>query len=95
MSGLKIHGESVLQSRIRFFTRYQSEDLFLTYSSCQKVDDFLNGVISFAICGLQFAVYREYLVWLSVNELRANGRQTRLWKTTNVAATFNPLSVSR
>src|SRR6266542_2337046 len=27
----------------------QSENLFLTYSCRQKVDDFLNGVISFAI----------------------------------------------
>jgi hypothetical protein len=27
----------------------QSENLFLTYSCSQKVDDFLNGVISFAI----------------------------------------------
>ena len=29
----------------------QSENLFLTYSCRQKVDDFLNGVISFAIRG--------------------------------------------
>src|SRR6516165_2303897 len=29
-------------------------------------NDFLNGVISFAICGLQFD--REYLVWLSVKQ---------------------------
>jgi len=27
----------------------QSENLFLTYSSRQKVDDFLNGIIGFAI----------------------------------------------
>src|SRR5262249_26949024 len=30
----------------------QSENLFLTYSCCQKVDDFLNGVIRSAIRGL-------------------------------------------
>src|SRR6266508_4893070 len=46
----------------------QSENLFLTYSCRQKVDDFLNGVISFAIRGLQFAVYRECWVWLSVKQ---------------------------
>ena len=46
----------------------QSENLFLTYSCRQKVDDFLNGVISFAIRGFQFAVYRECWVWLSVKE---------------------------
>jgi len=44
----------------------QSENLFLTYSCRQEVDDFLNGVIGFAIRALQFAVYRECLVWLSV-----------------------------
>jgi hypothetical protein len=46
----------------------QSENLFLTCSSRQKVDDFLNGVISFAIRGFQFAVYRECWVWLSVKQ---------------------------
>jgi len=44
----------------------QSENLFLTYSCRQEVDDFLNGVIGFAIRALQFAVYRECWVWLSV-----------------------------
>lgn len=46
----------------------QSENLFLTYSCCQKVDNFLNGIISSAIRGLQFAVYRECWVWLSVKQ---------------------------
>jgi len=34
----------------------------------QKVDDFSNGVISFARSILQFAVYREFWVWLSVKQ---------------------------
>src|SRR5262245_27816145 len=34
----------------------QSENLFLTSSCCQKVDNFLNGIIRSAIGGLQFAV---------------------------------------
>ena len=46
----------------------QSENLFLTYSCRQKVDDFLNGVISSPIRSLKFAVYRECWVWLSVKE---------------------------
>ena len=46
----------------------QSENLFLTYSCRQKVDDFLNGIISSAICSLQFAVYREGGVWFSIKQ---------------------------
>jgi len=46
----------------------QSENLFLTYSCRQKVDDFLNGVIRFAIRGLEFTVYGECWVWLSVKQ---------------------------
>ena len=46
----------------------QSENLFLTYSCRQKVDDFLNGVISFAIRSFQFAFGRAREVWLSVKQ---------------------------
>ena len=67
----------------------QSENLFLTYSCCQKVDYFLNGVISFAIRGLQFAVYSVGFGF-RLNRLCANGPQTRLWKRTNTSH-FQPL----
>lgn len=46
----------------------RSENLFLTHSCRQKVDDFLNGVISSAIRRLQFAIYSEGWVWLSVKQ---------------------------
>jgi len=42
-------------------------------------NDFLNGVISFAICGLQFD--REYLVWLSVKQAASQplvGKQVKI-----------------
>src|SRR5215510_7844905 len=40
----------------------QSENLFLTYSCCQKVYNFLNGIIRSAICGFEFAAYSECYV---------------------------------
>lgn len=61
--------------RINYLDSYsvQSENLFLTHSCSQKVDNFLNRIISSAIRGLQFAVYRECWVWLSVKEAVGQG----------------------
>lgn len=69
----------------------QSENLFLTYSCCQKVDDFLNGVISFAIRGLQFAVYRECLVWLSVKQAVGQRAADALVEKDKYQSCFQPL----
>jgi len=69
----------------------QSENLFLTYSCRQKVDDFLNGVISFAIRGLQFAVYRECWVWLSVKEAVGQRAADALVEKDKHQSCFQPL----
>lgn len=69
----------------------QSENLFLTYSCRQKVDDFLNGVISFAICGLQFAVYRECWVWLSVKQAVSQRAADALVEKDKHQSCFQPL----
>src|SRR4029453_19466767 len=51
----RMRNESTTPRRFLFLFSYsvQSENLFLRYSCRQKVDDFLNGVISFAIRSLQ------------------------------------------
>ena len=69
----------------------QSENLFLTYSCRQKVDDFLNGVISFAIRSFQFAVYRECLVWLSVKQAVGQRAADALVEKDKHQSCFQPL----
>src|SRR4029450_3315192 len=69
----------------------QSENLFLTYSCRQKVDDFLNGVISSAIRGLQFAVYRECWVWLSVKKAMGQRATDTLVEKDKHQSYFQPL----
>ena len=69
----------------------QSENLFLTYSCCQKVDYFLNGVISFAIRGLQFAVYRECWVWFSVKQAVCQRATDTLVEKDKHQSHFQPL----
>ena len=69
----------------------QSENLFLTYSCRQEVDDFLNGVISFAIRGLQFAVYRECWVWLSVKQAVGQRAADALVEKDKHQSCFQPL----